>query len=109
MSSSSIVPKAAIDEFWAVVEDCLQEFHGIKSAAIQRKAGKMRQVVERMTRSEQESFYHSEPFDVACEIADNPLNVEDHLARYLHLRDEKHGNSTSKQRMQQRHQMDVEH
>jgi hypothetical protein len=35
-------------------------------------------------------FYHSEPFDVACDIANHPLNLEKYLDRYLHLRDEKH-------------------
>lgn len=102
MRSSKVVPDDAKDEFWAVVEDCLRELHGMKQEGIRRKAGKLRNAIERMTTGELESFYHSEPFDVACEIADNPLNVQDYLDRYLHIRDEKHGNGVSKQKVQSR-------
>jgi hypothetical protein len=102
MSSSKVAPDDAKDEFWAVVEECLREFHGMKPAGIRRKAGKLREAIERMTTGELEPFYHSEPFDVACEIADNPLNVKDCLDRYLYLRDEKHGNGISGQNVQTR-------
>lgn len=102
MSSSKVAPDDAKDEFWAVVEDCLREFHGMKPEGIRRKAGKLREAIERMMPGELESFYHSEPFDVACEIADNPLNVKDYLDRYLHIRDEQHGNGISKQKVQNR-------
>jgi hypothetical protein len=102
MSSSKIAPDDAKDEFWAVVEDCLREFHGMKQEGIRRRAGKLRSAIERMTTGVLESFYHSEPFDVACEIAHNPLNVEEYLDRYLYLRDEKHGNGISKQKLQNR-------
>lgn len=107
MSSSKVMPVDAMDEFWSVVEDCLREFHGMKQDAVRRKAGKLRSLVERMTTGELESFYHSEPFDVACEIADNPLNAEDHLDRYLYVRDEKHGNGISKQKVQSRRKVKV--
>lgn len=98
MSASKVVPDDAKDEFWAVVERCLREFHALKQDAIRRKAGKRRSTVERMTAAEVEFFYHSEPFDIACEIADNPLNVEDYRDRYLQVRDEKHGNGVLKQK-----------
>ena len=33
-------------------------------------------------------FYHgAEPFDVACNLADNPLDVKDHLDEYLKIRE----------------------
>ena len=32
-------------------------------------------------------FYHAEPFDVACNIAGQPLDVRDHLEDYLEIRD----------------------
>lgn len=102
MSASKVVPDDAKDEFWAVVEDCLRAFHGMKLEGIRRKAGKLRDAIERMTTGEVESFYHSEPFDVACELADNPLSVKDYLDRYLHIRDEKHGNGIAKQKAQNR-------
>ena len=34
-----------------------------------------------------ELFYHADPFDVACNLADNPLNVKDYLDKYLEIRD----------------------
>jgi len=85
------------EEFWAVVEDCLHEFHGMKQEASRRKAGKFRNAVERLTTDQVEFFYHSEPFDVACEIADEPLNVEEYLDRYQRIRDQKYGSGISKQ------------
>jgi hypothetical protein len=107
MSPSSVVPDDTKDEFWAVVEECLREFHGMQREALRRKAGKLRNAIERMSTAEVEFFYHSEPFEVACDIADNPLNIATHLDRYLHLRDEKHGNGISKQQVQVRRQAKV--
>ena len=107
MSSSKVVPDDAKDEFWGVAEDCLREFHEMKQDAIRRKVGKLRNAIERMTTAELESFYHSEPFDVACDIAENALSVEDYLDRYLHIRDEKHGNGISKQNAQKRRKVNV--
>ena len=102
MSSSKVTPDDAKDEFWAVVEDCLRSFHGMKQEGIRRKAGKLRREIERMTTGEVESFYHSEPFDVACDLAGSQLNVKDYLDRYLHIRDEIHGDGISKQKTQNR-------
>ena len=107
MSASNIVPDDAKDDFWAVVEDCLREFHGMKPETIRRKSGKLRNAIEGMTTGELESFYHSEPFDVACDIADHPLNLADYLDRYLHIRDEEHGNGISRQKTQNRGEVKI--
>jgi hypothetical protein len=98
MSSSRTVSEDAKDEFWAIVEGCLREFHGMKQETIRRKAAKLRSAIEGMKPAEVEYFYHSEPFDVACELGGKPLNVASYLDRYLHIRDEKHGNGISKQK-----------
>jgi hypothetical protein len=34
-----------------------------------------------------ELFYHAQPFDVACDLAGNPLDVKDYLVEYLEIRD----------------------
>ena len=34
-----------------------------------------------------ELFYHAEPFDVACNLAGNELDVKDFAEAYLELRD----------------------
>jgi hypothetical protein len=107
MSSSKVVSEDAKREFWAVVQACLSEFHGIKRETLRRKADKLRNGIERMTVAESEYFYHSEPFDIACELADNPVNVKDYLDRYLHLRDEKHVNGVTKPTAQGRRSVKV--
>jgi hypothetical protein len=39
-----------------------------------------------MPTEQMELFYHAEPFDVACNLADNPLDVKDHVDEYLEIR-----------------------
>jgi hypothetical protein len=62
-----------------------------------RKAAQLRKKIESMPKESMELFYHSEPFDVACDLANHPLNLERHLDRYLQIRDEKHGHGSRKQ------------
>jgi hypothetical protein len=107
MSSSSVVPEDAKDEFWSVVEACLRRFHGMKPEAIRRKAGKLRDSIEQMTPGETEFFYHLEPFDIACDVAGEPLNVEEYRVRYLHIRDKAEANGTAKARGQGRRKVNV--
>lgn len=102
MSSSPVVPDDAKDEFWAVVVDCLHEIHNHELSVSRLKADTLRQSVERADPAKMELFYHSEPFDVACEIAQQWLNVEDHLDQYLHIRDDKHGSGIASQFTHQR-------
>src|ERR1700730_10424728 len=102
MSNSLIVPDDAKAEFWAVVTDCLRTFHKMTAEGTRRKVSRVRKEIDSLTDSQIELFYHSEPFDVACEIADNPLDVEPYLDRYLQIRDVKHGNGISKQVIRKR-------
>jgi hypothetical protein len=102
MSCSLVISDDAKDEFWEVVTDCLRAFHKMTAEATRRKVSRARKGIERLTESQIELFYHSEPFDVACEITRNPLEVEPHLDRYLQIRDVKHGNGISKQVIRKR-------
>jgi hypothetical protein len=97
MSSAQTVPDDAKDEFWAVVKDCLREFHKMTNESTRRKAAQLRKEIESMTEGRIAYFYHSEPFDVACDIAKHPLKLEKHLDRYLQIRDETHGDGGLKQ------------
>src|SRR6266446_4310669 len=97
MSSSAIVPDDAKDQFWSVVRECLREFHKMATEITQRKAARLQKKIESMPGESMELFYHSEPFDVACDIANHPLNLEKYLDRYLELRDQKHGDGAVKQ------------
>ena len=97
MSSSNVIPDEAKDLFWSVVKVCLREFHEMPVEAVRRKSARFRNKIEQLPFDAMEYFYHSEPFDVACDIANHPLNLEGHLSRYLQIRDEEHGNGTLKQ------------
>lgn len=97
MSSSKIIPDDAKDQFWPVVRDCLREFHKMTAEQTRRKASQLRKKIESMPNGSMEFFYHSEPFDVACDIASHPLNLENHRDRYLEIRDEPQGSGHLKQ------------
>jgi hypothetical protein len=97
MTPSTILPDDAKAEFWEVVSDCLRTFHKMTAEDTRRKVSSVRKGLENLTESQIELFYHSEPFDVACEIACNPLDIEPYLDRYLQIRDVKHGSGISKQ------------
>src|SRR5271166_3492471 len=90
MYLEKVIPQDARDEFWAVVRDCLREFHGMTPETSRRKAAKLRSMIEGMEPESVALFDHCEPFGVACDIAGKELDVTPHAKRYLYLRDEKH-------------------
>jgi hypothetical protein len=102
MRNSLVIPDDAKAEFWEVVSDCLRAFHKRSVEGARRRTSRVRKDIENLTKSQIELFYHSEPFDVACEIARNPLEVGPYLERYLQIRDVKHGNGISKQGIRKR-------
>jgi hypothetical protein len=74
---------------------CLTEFHGIPSRHDQptnrysrtlAEATRLRKKVNGMPVEQMELFYHAEPFDVACNLADKALDFKDHLDDYLEIR-----------------------
>ena len=88
MKLSHVMPADAQDEFWSVVRRCIREFHADVSRSILSKANRLRKKVANLPVKEMELFFHSEPFDVASRLAGHPLRVEDHLERYLKIRDD---------------------
>jgi hypothetical protein len=88
MRSSRVIPEDAQDHFWSVVRRCVREFHADRSSSVLSKVTRLRKKVEQLPPEQMELFYHSEPFDVACRVADRPLKVEDYLTRYLEIRDQ---------------------
>ncbi len=96
-SASKVVPNDARDEFWSVVKHCLREFHKLTVNATRRKTTQCRKKIEGMPKERVEFFYHSEPFDVACDIAKHSLKIEKHFDRYLQIRDERQGDTPLKQ------------
>jgi len=87
MTTPRIIPEDAKDHFWSVVKECLVEFHDKSPAWSRTTAKRFRAKVEAMPQQEMELFYHSEPFDVACRLAQQPLDIGKHQARYLRIRD----------------------
>ena len=87
MKSSDVIPKDEQDRFWGVVRQCVRRFHPRCASSTLAEATRLRRKVNRMPVEQRELFYHAEPFDVACNLADNPLDVKDHLAEYLEIRD----------------------
>ena len=87
MKSSNIIPKDEQDHYWSVVRQCIRKFHSCCASAALREATRLRKRVEGMPVEQMELFYHAEPFDVACNLAKNPLDVKDYLDEYLEIRD----------------------
>lgn len=87
MSRTEVTAAEAREQFWYVVAECLRVFHGKPGQAVTTAVSKLRGQVEGLSRQAKELFYHSEPFDVACEITGEDLSVTDHLSRYLEIRD----------------------
>ncbi|HEV8059796.1 MAG TPA: hypothetical protein VGP68_07975 [Gemmataceae bacterium] len=88
MRSSKVIPEDAKEQFWSVVKDCLREFHQSYLVSTLKKITQFRAKLDGLPDEEMELFYHSEPFDVACNLAKHQLKIEDYLARYLEIRDE---------------------
>ena len=65
-----MIDSKAKDAFWSAVEDCLVEIHGLARPDAHNRSMDLRARIESPpTGMSSESFYHSEPFDVACDIA----------------------------------------
>jgi hypothetical protein len=87
MRSSNVIPEEAKEHFWSVVRECVREFHSEQAQFLRGKLSRLRKKVADLPIQEMELFYHSEPFDVACRLAQRPLKVKDYLERYLTIRD----------------------
>ena len=72
------------EAFWEVVEDCLVEFHGLKSEEAEQKSDRFREMIEecRPRGSGSDIFYHSEPFQVACDLMEADLDLAKYRSEY---------------------------
>ena len=71
------------DCFWNVVEECLKIFHGIGKEDAREKVSALREKIESPAAGmSSDIFYHSEPFDVACDLAEKRLDLSDLRERY---------------------------
>lgn len=102
MNASKAFSPDSVETFWAIVRECLREFHRMTTEEARRKAIRLRGKLESMTKDQIELFYHSEPFGVACDIANRQLKAVKYLDRYVEIRDEKYGSGVSKQVVRKR-------
>ena len=77
------------DAYWAIVTDCLEQFHGYVPSAALALSLELRDVIESPRHQDAPPpgydsalFYHGEPFYVACDLAARALDLERHRAAY---------------------------
>jgi hypothetical protein len=69
--------------FWTVVEACLEAFHHVPTAQAHAKTKAIRMAIEQAPPGVTgNSIYHAEPFDVACDLAGNSLDLHSNRQEY---------------------------
>jgi hypothetical protein len=78
-----MIPHQAKDEFWAIVEDCLVEIHQLSRSEAQKRIRQLRaDIAQPPPDIDADMFYHAEPFDVACDLAQNDLDISQYRGQY---------------------------
>jgi hypothetical protein len=98
MKSSIVIPRDEQDHFWSVIRTCIRRFHPDSASRALAAATRLRMKVTGMPIEQLELFYHAEPFDVACNLAGNSLDVKECLDEYLAIREAPRESGRSKQR-----------
>jgi hypothetical protein len=73
-----MISESAKNEFWTVVQECLVSFFDFDA----EKAAKVAKCLREKAEPSGDIFYHAEPYDVACGIA-NGEPSEKHLEKYV--------------------------
>lgn len=75
--------------FWAVVEDCLVDFHEIDRPEAAKKVADLWRRLPAVEGDADESFsdiiYHTEPWQVACHLANSDLAMLEYQSEYREL------------------------
>jgi hypothetical protein len=78
-----VIDIKAKETFWEVVEECLIAIHGLPKPEAHRRSLDLRTRIEAAPAGmSSDIFYHAEPFDVACDIAGNPLDISQYRQQY---------------------------
>ena len=91
-----MVEARAASAFWAAVEDCLVGFHGMqRETAAEMVTSFWRRLPQGpVENSNGSSFadmiYHSEPWYIACNLADRELPLRAHQAGYNEILKQNH-------------------
>lgn len=71
------------DAFWAVVKDCLVEIYGLARSEALSRSKELRDAIERTPeRRHGAIFYHTDPLDVAHDIAGKDVDLSKAQERY---------------------------
>jgi hypothetical protein len=85
----STVTATSAMHFWAAVEDCLATFHAMQRTEAAEKVTSLWQhpafALNGVNRDYEDMIYHAEPWQIACNLACNDLNVTGHQAAYQAL------------------------
>lgn len=63
--------------YWATIMDCLTDLHKLNQLDAEQKIIELRNKIKG-----HDIFYHAEPFDVACDLADQQLNMIAYMSKY---------------------------
>jgi len=83
MSQSFTFPPGSKDDYWDVVEDCLHNLHRLSRPDAKQRTDVLRGIIENPPPDiSSDIFYHAEPFDVACDLAGEKLEIDDNRDEY---------------------------
>lgn len=72
--------------FWAAVLDCLTSIHRLPrpeaEGRVARFKARLTDVSPELQKGVEQFVYHDEPFDLACELAENAIPLEKFLEQY---------------------------
>lgn len=73
-----MINTAAKNSFWEVVKQCLMRFHGFPEHKAEKKMMELRERLEKPpVGMSSEMVYHSEPYYVACNIAQKERDISE--------------------------------
>jgi len=83
-----MVQAAIASNFWAAVEDCLVTFHHCERKAAAEKVTALRRRLPKDSSAEceelsiEDMIYHSEPWYIACNLAQKELSISQYQVAY---------------------------
>lgn len=78
----------AKDAFWNVVKECLIAFHKFGEDAAEEKTKELRQRLEKPpVGMSSDILYHSEPYNIACNIAGKERDISEDREKYKKILD----------------------
>lgn len=91
IENDTIISDKMKDAFWNVVVECLIQFHDFTRADAQERSRKLRKGLGRSPSGvSSDIFYHSEPYNVACDIAGKQRDITADFEQYHKILDENH-------------------